>query len=207
VKKEIRVYIEGGGNKAGRAELRKAFGEFFRELVRDQPRSDVRLRPLPFGSRENTFQAFKLALADGDDAFIALLVDSEAPVTVRSPWKHLKSHSGDNWDNPGVDDSHCHLMVQATEAWLIADREKSREYYGRNFHEKSLPGNLNVEEIPKDDLERVLKSASRDTKKGSYHKGKHAPAILRIIRPSEVKRKAPHCKRLFETLAAEISRT
>jgi len=202
--KEIRIYIEGGGNKAGRSELRNAFREFFRELAEGAAKRGVRLRPLPFGGRQNTFQAFKLALEDRGDAFIALLVDSETPVSVDSPWRHVKSHSGDNWDNPGVDDKHCHLMVQTMEAWLVADPEKLQEYYGRDFHDNSLPRSPNVEEIAKERIQRALKSATRRTQKGSYHKGKHAPAILRIIRPSEVKRRAPHCKRLFETLATQI---
>jgi len=209
VRKEIRIYVEGGGRGESRhtnAQFRAAFGDFLSEL-RDCARAQrIGWKIIACGSRSSAFDDYQTALRAHPHSFNVLLVDSERAVTVDNPWRHLKAHSGDNWDNPGVDDRHCHLMVQTTEAWLIADREKLREYYGRDFHENSLPRNPNVEAVPKDVLERALRDATRNTQKGPYHKGKHAPAILRIVRPSEVKRKAPHCKRLFETLAAEIAR-
>jgi len=206
VKKEVRLYIEGGGHAASRLRLKKAFRAFLRDLDERAERHGIKLRPLPFGDRQRTFDAFRFALEDHVDDFIVLLVDSEAPVKAKGPWTHLKYDSGDNWDNPGCEDKNCHLMVQTMEAWLIADLPKLEAYFGRGFHAKSLPATVNVEEIPKRRLEDALKKASRGTKKGRYDKGEHSAAILRVIRPSEVRRKAPHCKRLFDTLAAEIDR-
>jgi len=206
VKREVLLYIEGGGDSASRLRLRKAFREFFRDLDGRAKRRGILFRPRPFGGRQATFEAFKLALEHHREAFVVLLVDSEGPVNTSSPWVHLKLHSGDNWDNPGADDRQCHLMVQAIEAWLIADREKLREYYDRDFHEKALPKTAHVEEIPKEKLKQSLRNFSRSTKKGRYHETKHAPEILAKIRPSEVQRKARHCKRLFDTLANEIDK-
>jgi hypothetical protein len=207
VKKEVRLYIEGGGVKASRVRLRKAFRQFLRELDERARDRGIRLSPEPFGDRQRTFGAFRLALQDRAEAFNVLLVDSEGPVNAASPWTHLKVDSSDNWDNPGAEDKHCHLMVQAMEAWLIADRERLREHYGRGFQEKALSKSPNVEEIPKENLKQSLRNASRKTKKGPYHETKHAPEILATIRPSEVQRKARHCKRLFDTLADEIDTT
>ena len=67
-----------------------------------------------------------------------------------------------------------------------------------------MPDNPNVEQIDKQSLERSLAMATRQTKKGAYHKTRHAPDILERIRPEVVKSKATYCKRLFDTLAAEI---
>ncbi|MEE8452221.1 MAG: DUF4276 family protein, partial [Thermoguttaceae bacterium] len=122
-------------------------------------------------------------------------------------WEHLKNRPGDHWDNPGVENEHCHLMVQTMEAWLIADREKFKEYYGQGFQENALPNNPNVEQIGKDTLEDALKRATRNTKKGEYHKTRHAPEILERIRLSEVAtaEKAKHCKRLRDKLLDEIA--
>jgi hypothetical protein len=92
------------------------------------------------------------------------------------------------------------------EAWLIADREKLREYYGRGFHEKSLPANANVELVDKDVLERSLNAATRSTRKGPYHKLHHGPEILERIRADVVRNKAPYCARLLDTLKAEVER-
>ena len=204
MKREVRLYIEGGGDKAGRVRLRKAFREFLRDVDQLARRRQIRFSPEPFGDRQRTFTAFRLALEDSTDDFVALLVDSEAPVQAKGPWAHLKHDSGDRWDNPGCEDKNCHLMVQMMEAWLIADAERLQEYYGRDFHAKSLPATTNVEEIPKGTLEDALKNATRKSRKGAYHKGRDSAAILAMVRAGEVQRKAPHCKRLFDTLAAEI---
>jgi hypothetical protein len=204
VKKEIRLYIEGAWYKASHSRLRQAFRTFLRELDERAKHRGIKLTPETFRDRRRTFDAFKLALEDHTDAFIVLLVDSEGPVTADGPWRHLKQNPGDKWDNPGCEDKNCHLMVQTMEAWFVADRAKLEEYFGRGFHAKSLPQSMNVEEIPKDRLEETLKSATRNTKKGPYHKGRDSAAILALIRPSLVQEKAPHCKRLFDTLTAEI---
>jgi len=205
VTSEIRLYVEGGGDqKDTKARLRTAFGAFLEEL-RDRAREKrVHWSIITCGGRASTFDDYQTALRSHPRAFNVLLVDAEAPVSCDSPWEHLKSRPGDEWDNPGVADKHCHLMVQTMEAWLIADREKLREYYGPGFHENSLPNNPNVEEIAKDALEQALKKATHKTTKGPYHKTRHAPEILERIRPDEVKKRATFCRRLFDTLGSQI---
>ena len=116
--KEIRIYIEGGGDgKNTKAPLRRGFSIFFKELVQVACSKKMKWNITVCGSRNNAFRDFNNALADRPNAFIILLVDSEVPVK-QPPWEHLKSR--DNWDSPGVDDTHCYLMVQAMEAWLMA---------------------------------------------------------------------------------------
>lgn len=201
----IRLYIEGGGHdKAGKVKLRKAFDAFFGELRDTARRKRIAVKPLPCGSRTATFQKFKAAIRLHSDSFNVLLVDAEGPVPSVSPWEHLKRRREDQWDNPGAEDKHCHLMVQTMEAWLIADREKLREYYGQGFQESALPANQNVERVHKDTLMTALKRATRGTRKKEYHKTRDAPKILERIRPAEVRARASSCQRLFDTLTAEI---
>ena len=90
------------------------------------------------------------------------------------------------------------------EAWLIADRERLAGYFGKGFHEKALPANRNVEEIDKATLARSLDKAAKPTSKKGYDKTRDAPRILETIRDSVVQDKAPHCKRLFVTLADQV---
>jgi hypothetical protein len=204
---EIRLYIEGGGDhKDTRIRLRTAFGEFLKE-VREKARAkairwDIKL----CGARGAALHDFALAVKSCPGAFNVLLVDAEGPVTVRSPWEHLRNRKEDQWKNPGAADNQCHLMVQMMEAWLIADREKLAGYYGKGFHGKSLPDNPNVEQIDERALEESLARATRQTTKGLYHKTRHAPDILERIRPEVVRPKASYCDRLFKTLIAEIER-
>ncbi|WP_442921424.1 DUF4276 family protein [Microcoleus sp. PH2017_28_MFU_U_A] len=124
--KEVRIYIEGGGDgKNTKQLLRQGFSSFFKELVQVAQSKKIKWQIILCGSRNHAFRNFKNALEDHPNAFVILLVDSEAPVK-QSPWEHLKSR--DNWDSPGVDDTHCYLMVQAMEAWLIADIDTLKRF-------------------------------------------------------------------------------
>jgi hypothetical protein len=204
---EIRVYIEGGGHRPEtKADLRRGFSTFLHDLRERAKSKRIQWTIVTCGSRSSTFRDYRIALKQHPNAFNVLLVDAEGPVAAASPWEHLKNRQEDQWHNPGVEDKHCHLMVQTMEAWLIADREKLAEYYGKGFQESALPATTNVEEIDKDKIAKALTRATRETKKGEYHKTRHAPGILETIRPSELRRKgrAPFCDRLFRTLLAEM---
>ena len=139
------------------------------------------------------------ALTTHPNAFIILLVDSEAPVT-QPPWEHLQSR--DNWDAPaGVDETNCYLMVQAMEAWFMADIDTLKKIYGQGFKENAIPKKSNVETIEKDLLEPRLKTASRDTKsKGEYQKIQHASKLLGMLKVDKVRKASSECNRIFTTL-------
>lgn len=199
--KEIRIYIEGGGDsKDTKAQLRGGFSNFFKELVQVARSKQIKWNITVCGSRNNAFRDFKNALADHPNAFVILLVDSEAPVK-QPPWEHLKSR--DNWDSPGVDDTHCYLMVQVMEAWFMADIDTLKTFYGQGFKENAIPKNINVETIEKDSLEPNLKVASRDTKsKGEYQKIQHASKLLEMLDVDKVRKASSECDRMFATLTA-----
>jgi hypothetical protein len=195
--KEIRIYVEGGGNRDSRNELRKAFSSFFSELVKKGQDKGIPLRTIPCGSRNSTYEDFAKAVEDHRDAFVALLVDSEGPVS-QTPWQHL------NWDPCGKDDNHCHLMVQMMEAWFIADADKLKEYYRHGFNENHIPKDKDIERIEKARLDSALKEATRNTSKKTYDKTRDAPKLLAMISASKVREASQHCDRLFNTLITQI---
>jgi hypothetical protein len=84
---------------------------------------------------------------------------------------------------------------------------KVEEYYGKDFNAKVLKGNLKVEELDKDRIEKILEQATKDTKKKSYHKTRDAPKLLETIRLIEVRKNAYFCDRLVGTLEEEIGDT
>ena len=49
-----------------------------------------------------------------------------------------------------------------------------------------------------------LEAASRDSKKGAYHKGRHSFDILTQIEPEKVIQRSRFAKRLVETLKAHL---
>ena len=152
---------------------------------------------------QQTFNRFSTAVrsCQAEDVCV-LLVDAEAPVTSGSAIQHL--HSRDGWDLPTLDRHRVFLMVQAMEAWFLADREALAEFYDGGFLANSLPGSpTNIEAILKDDLEPALKHASKPTNtKREYHKVKHGFALLALIDPAKVGNASPHARRLNEFLSS-----
>jgi hypothetical protein len=151
------------------------------------------------GGRLKAFQNFCDALERNADELILLLVDAERPVR-SGAWAHLGARP-DNWPKPSMArDEQAHLMVQSMEAWFIADKEELAEFYGQGFRLKSLPPRQDIETIPKDDLVPALERATRDTKKGRYHKTTHGYDILGLMSPAKVREKSPHADRFFHVL-------
>ncbi len=200
--KEIRIYVEGGGSGEIRSQVRRGFSGFLKELRRLAQEKRIRWFLVACGSRNSTYDDFMMALRSHPDAFNVLLVDAEGPVNT-DPCQHL--HSRDGWDMKDVADEQCHLMVQLMESWFLADMAMLKGYYGQGFNENPIPGRANVEEIPKDEVLSALeKATSRAEKKGRYHKTHHAPDLLEKLTASQVRSKAPHCERLFQTLIERI---
>jgi len=195
---EIRIYIEGGGDsKDGKAEIRKGFSDFLSSLRESARARRIRWNVVACGSRNSAFEDFKTALNTHSEAFNVLLVDAEGAVN-HTPWTHLLNR--DKWTNPGITDEHCHLMVQAMEAWIIADMDALESFYGQGFNPNPIPRHHDVEKVPKNNLESSLKTATQNTQKGKYHKIRHGPKLLSLLDVATVREKAQHCNRLFETL-------
>ncbi len=91
-------------------------------------------------------------------------------------------------------------MVQEMESWFLADIATLKSYFRQGFQENSLPKNPNVEEVPKQDVKRGLRQATRSTSKGTYSKGKHSFEILAALDPDKVRRKSDYAERFLSTL-------
>jgi hypothetical protein len=198
----VRVYVEGAGDYKhtdNATACRRGFQEFFEKLGLPERRLSV----IACGSRRQTYRDFckavqQVTLQRSDD-FVILLVDSEGPVEAPSAWAHL--HVRDEWERPaGTIEDQARLMVQCMEAWFLADREALIEFYGQGFLAGSLPGQPNIEQIPKPFLFRKLKQASKPTTKGSYDKTRHAFALLARIDPQRLRIASLHAGRLFDVL-------
>ena len=202
----IQFHIEGGAGKNLDTEMRRAFHVFFSEINRVAREQGGSLRYTLHGPRLIAYKRFCNALRDDPETYHVLLVDSEDPVKRRGEcWRHLLERQADGWERPaGTDKAQCQLMVQAVEAWFFADPDTLQAYYGAGFNASSLPTRQNVEAIPKSEHLPSLEAASRQTKKGLYHKTRHLPDILGRISPAKVRERAWHCDRIFVTLAEKL---
>jgi hypothetical protein len=201
----IAIYMEGGGDgKDSKAALRLGM-EAFLSPLKDAVRAKAwKWRLVCCGGRNAAFDGFRNAVQNGDDSIVALLVDAEG--AVNGPARaHLQSR--DRWDLKSSSDDVVHLMVQAMEAWVVADPNALVAYYGLKFRKNALPKAKNLETIAKDDVAKALAEASRNTQKGSYHKIRHASDLLKLIDREKVQKRCPHCARLFDTLLKLIQKT
>jgi hypothetical protein len=205
VVKEIFLYVEGGGDKEGKARLRQGFALFFGKLHDEARRRGVQWRLVPCGSRNQTYETFLLGLGSHPDSLNLLLVDSERPVT-GSVRDHLQAAApdGDGWQLAAVDEDQLHLMTQLMESWFVAEPGALSKLYGQGFAANALPRANNVEMVEKSAVLDGLHRATKDTQKGPYHKMRHSPLILERLNAATVASRAPHCARLLDKLRDDL---
>ncbi len=153
------------------------------------------------GPRDKAFEGFRHATRHRTADLVVLLVDAEAPLQ-HPPRDHLRHRDG--WDLRFAEEDAIHLMVQTMEAWIVADPEALATYYGEGFLRNSLPDALDLESVPKVQIERSLKAATTRTRKGAYHKVRHATELLTKIDPTRVQHRCPGCSRLLDYLGKEL---
>jgi len=214
----VRLYVEGGGDAAL---LKSACREGFSKFLSKAGLSGRMPRVVACGSRADAYDSFCTAIRNGESAM--LLVDSEAPVVAAAqvgdaakqedrerwrPWLHLQQRQGDGWEIPdNCEDLQCHLMVQCMEAWLLADRETLKAFFGQGFKENALPVATNrIEGIGKQQLYDGLAKATRDCKtKSAYGKGEHSFKLLALVDPAKVMEASPWARRFVETLQSRMA--
>ena len=199
----VRVYVEGGGNKATDSDCKRAF----HTLLTKAGFAGRLPRVLPCGPRNEAFNDFRTALRNStSDDYPILLVDSEDPVAdANQPdadpsgaWRHLAQRDG--WTRPdGAADDQAQLMVTAMETWLLADRQALAAYFS-GMNASALPADTELEDRRREDVLRALDNAARPSSKGGYAKGSDAFALLAQADPTALRSRLPHFRRFVETL-------
>ena len=203
----IHVYYEGDDT------LGRGFRKFFAAILRTARQRRIPFRLIHGGSQENTVADFLTAVhtnEDDPDTLDILLVDSDGPADSNDPHYDRFRQALQNtphWQRERrgvtVQPNQFHWMIQAMETWLLADRAALRRYYGQRLREGGIPGSEStVEDISNPDS--VLKTATRNTQKGRYHKTQHAPDLLESVDVGNVRGNAPACDRLFTILEGTL---
>lgn len=205
----VKLYVEGGGETN---DLKTACREAFTAFITNAG-IEKRPRLVACGSRNDAYESYCTAIDNGEEA--VLLVDSEEAVNPRCqngapetwlPWEHLRQRKGDGWEKPhGAPDTDCHLMVECMEAWFLADRETLKRFFGKDFHENSLPAKgATVEGVTKGAIYGSLSNATKKCQKGEYGKGAHSFHILKEISPAHVELASPWAKRFIAELKKKM---
>ena len=197
----MKLFVEGGGDtNSTRVACVRGFTDLVAKVVKNKPRI------VACGPRRNAFDKFCAELKRGGDAL--LLVDSEELVFPQNdgrPWAHLAARKGDEWLKPdGATDDSVHLMAQCMESWLVVDRAALAAHFGQGFRRTQLRMNPKVEKVGKGDIMSKLKSATKGSSKGEYHKTRDGFALIGKIDLSRVEKSSPHAKRFFDILRRKL---
>jgi hypothetical protein len=147
----------------------------------EAPREERLRRPnaelIACGSRQSAFGDFETAYAISTGEYVALLVDSEAPVLDNeAPWAHLEARDG--WKRPlGTQEDNALLMVSSMETWIAADPQAVQLQFGPNVRLQALPKAVAIESRTTDSILAALKAATQHCP-SHYAKGTTSFAVL-----------------------------
>jgi hypothetical protein len=196
------IYIEGGGDhSAADIECRKAFSRLFERMGFGGKLPSCR----PFGNSQSAYEAFLKASEQGKANFIALLLDSEEPISEEEkPWDHLSKRRHNKLQRPeGATDSQVLLMVTCMETWFVADLEGLKRHFETSkkcMNEDVLPNVAILERKTPGDILAALESATRNCQ-NTYKKGRKSYSILSSLDPEILTRYLKSFKRIRRILA------
>jgi Domain of unknown function (DUF4276) len=194
----VKLYVEGGGDSK---EQHIRCREGFSKLIQKSGFDGRMPRIVACGGRGNAYDQFKTAAtALHQDADPILLVDSEDPVTVASPWQHLKDRDG--WIRPeDVQDDQAQLMVTCMETWIMADRVALQVFFGRKLRLGRLLPDIELEMRSRQAVQQALEDATEECGVDrAYRKGTKSFRVLAELNPATLKPLLPYFKRFLDTL-------
>ncbi len=195
-----RIYIEGGGDsKQLKVQCRKGF----RQLLERCGFSRRMPRLVACGGRSAAYSDFKTAHESNKAEYVAMLIDSEKPVSnPEETWDHLRNC--DRWERPdGADDEQVLFMTTCMETWIVADRDTLRQHYGSSLQESALPSLISLEQGNRQDIQEGLKRATRNCS-NAYQKGKRSFEILGKLEPETMESHLPAFQRAKRILNEKL---
>ncbi len=202
----IALYVEGGGDsRDGKASLRGGFDALLASQKLAARVRKMNWKTVMCGGRGVAVNAFVNATTKKTADVVVLIVDAEGPVTDPSPAGRIAHLKRDGWQLGGIDADRVHLMTQCMEAWIVADGEILEAYYEQGFNAKALPARQVLDGEPKNDIFSALAKATKNTRKGSYGKIRHASEILKRLRPDVVAARCTSFQQLTQWLDNTIA--
>ncbi len=195
-----RIYIEGGGDsKQLKVQSRKGF----RQLLERCGFSRRMPRLVACGGRSAAYGDFKTAHESNKAEYVAMLIDSEKPVSnPEETWDHLRNC--DRWERPdGADNEQVLFMTTCMETWIVADRDTLRQHYGSSLQESALPSLISLEQGNRQDIQEGLKRATRNCS-NAYQKGKRSFEILGKLEPETMESHLPAFQRAKRILNEKL---
>lgn len=190
----------------GHSGLRPGFHKLLHPYVSRAREQRIRFNLVAGGSQVETIKDFLRYCRSSPHQLNVLLIDSEMPVANTShAISSLRSHG--SWDaSAACTDEQINFMVQAMEAWFIADPQSLTGLFGRSFRINALPNPQNAESTTPGELVAVIRRELRrsSSRRRDYDKVADGAKLLQIIDPAFVSQHCPHFKRLMDFLARSV---
>ena len=183
------VLLEGGDVESSESLGRCREG--FRRLLEKCGFSGRMPRLKACGSRQSAYENFVAIYASQSSLdYIALLIDSEDPVTnIDETWRHLNQRDG--WQRPaGAQNDQVLFMVTCMETWIVADRQTLNQHFGNPLQTSALPPLDNLERRSRQDVQDRLERATRNCP-GPYTKGPKSFEVLGKLNPDVLDSASP----------------
>lgn len=199
-----KIYLEGGGGRQDSKYLKVACRRGFRQLFESLGYSGKMPRLVACGSRDNTFSDLKTACKNRKDEYVAMLIDSEDPVSdPEKTWVHLESRDG--WERPeNSSDEDVLFMMTCMETWITTDRKALKEVYGDDLQESALPSSFKIEWKQRHEIQDALIHATRNCSK-PYSKGKVSFDLVGDLNPRVLEEHLVAFRRMKRILDEKLS--
>ena len=195
------IHIEGGGDgKDLKIQCRRGFSRLLTKCGYKGKMPTL----VACGSRNETFSKFRAKLRDSThEAFIAMLIDSEEPVSdITKPWNHLSQRDG--WQLPtGATDDQVMMMTTSMETWIAADHMALAQVFGNRLSTNHLPSLRWLENRTRQDVLSALQRAT-DSCPQKYTKGKVSFEVVEQLDPETLSQYLPSFARTRQILDAKL---
>ena len=187
----------------GAKDLRAGFVDLFGNHIERARQKRIRFDMIAGGSNAETVKDFLRSCRRNPSDLNVLLIDSEGPApSVAEAIRALRSRS--YWDaNAAPDDGQLNFMVQAMEAWFIADPQAMAGHFGNGFAAGRLPHPQNAESISPNELTDSINQALRSIggrRRKKYDKARDGARLLALIDEATVRQNCPAFGRMTDFL-------
>ena len=192
---EVTIHFEGHSN------LRLGFHKLFEPHVNHARQKRIRFNLIAGGSRAEAIKDFLRSCRLQPSNVNILLIDSEGPIPdTTTAIQSLRAQSF--WDGSvDCDDDQVNLMVQAMEAWFIADPQALINHFGQDFSVKALPSPQNAESVSPSELTIAIRKALRNSSRRHYDKVTDGTKLLQGVNHVQVGQYCRHFQRLMDYLS------
>ena len=189
----------------GDVRLKPGFRKLFERHANRARGNRIRFDLISGGPNAETVKDFLRSCRQNPSDLNVLLVDSEGPApSAAAAIQGLRSRN--YWDaNAAVDDGQINFMVQAMEAWFIADRRALTSHFGNRFSADGLPSPRNAESMPVEQLTDSINQALRAVggrRRRKYDKARDGARLLESLDETAVRRNCPSFGRLMDFLSS-----